>query len=57
MATMHCESENNENSETFWSRENEALSSGSEERFICSEYIEFPLQNFTLLYLIEGGRE
>ena len=34
LATMHCESENKENSETFRNLWNETLSSGSEERYI-----------------------
>ena len=32
--TMHCESENKENSETFWDLWNEPLSSGLEERYM-----------------------
>ena len=34
LATMHCESENKENSETFWNLLNDALSSGLEERYM-----------------------
>ena len=34
LAAMHCESENKENSETFWNLWNEALSSGVEERYM-----------------------
>ena len=34
LATMHCESENKEYSETFWNLWNEALSSGSGERYM-----------------------
>ena len=34
LATMHCESENKENSETFWNCWNEALSSALEERYM-----------------------
>ena len=34
LATMRCESENKENSETFWNLWNEALSSGLEERYM-----------------------
>ena len=36
LATMHCESENKENSETFWNLWNEALSSGLEERYMLN---------------------
>ena len=34
LAKMHCESENKENSETFWNLWNEALSSGLEECYM-----------------------
>ena len=36
LATMNCESENKENSETFWNVWNEALNSGLEERYMFS---------------------
>ena len=37
LATMHCESENKENSETFWNLWNVALSSGLEVRYMFNQ--------------------